>query len=91
MELKNVGRRPFSNINSRFNGDLSYFGANHVGIVQEASSTYPHRYALGLGSYKSAPFATGSWGPNNLKTEWLDVQANQWTEQPDYPFSESNQ
>ena len=79
------------NILSRFNGDLTFSGAVHAGFNQEPSSAHAHRWALGLGSYKSTPFVTGSWSPNNLKTEWFDAQANQWTEAPDYPFTEIDQ
>ena len=51
----------------------------------EPSSNNPHRRVNVLGSYKGAPFVTGSNQPSNIKTEILD--SNEWNQVADYPFS----
>ena len=72
-----------TNILSSFNGET---------FKVEASTKYPHEYVLALGSYRNAPFVTGTFSSTNgLKTELLNYgkksEIGEWEEKPDYPFS----
>ena len=51
----------------------------------------PHLYANVLGVYKGEPFVTGSYNPENKKTEILDYVAKQWNVVADYPFNSGKQ
>ena len=62
----------------------------YEGMDDEATKAYPNRYVLGLGSYRGGPFVTRSSDPDNLKTDYHDIHASKWIEQPEYPFANEN-
>ena len=46
---------------------------------------------MALGSYKNSPFVTGQdSSTNGLKTEIFDLEAKEWVQFADYPFSNGN-
>ena len=57
----------------------------------ESSSNYPHLYVNVLGVYKGEPFVTGSYSPENKKTEIFDAAGNKWNVVADYPFNSGKQ
>ena len=73
--------------------DKWFFRFNGETFKTEASSKFPHYYVLALGSYLNSPFVTGDnngFNNNGLKTEILDLEAKEWVQLADYPFSNSN-
>ena len=55
---------------------------------QNHHQSSPHAYILALGSYRNSPFVTGQASKTNgLKTEIFDMEANEWVQLDDYPFS----
>ena len=73
--------------------EMILFSFNGETFKTEASSKFPHYYVLALGSYRNSPFVTGDnngFNSNGLKTEILDLEAKEWVQLADYPFSNSN-
>ena len=70
---------PHQNYFSSFDGET---------FKSEASSKFPHAYAMALGSYRKSPFVTGA--SSGFKTEILNLESGEWEQAGDYPFSNGN-